>query len=53
MRVRVSPSLRKSKAASLEVPEVKIQPREVPPPGLASRAEPAAGLRASMALRAA
>ena len=49
MRVRVSPSRRKSKAASAEDPEVKVQLKVVPPSALlAVMAEPTAGERLSM-----
>ena len=49
MRVRVSPSRRKSKAESPELPEVKLQLNGVPALEFAAMAVPAAGLlRASM-----
>ena len=54
MRVRVSPSRRKSKAVSPEAPEVNVQLKVDPPPVvLAAMAVPAVGLlRASMLRRA-
>ena len=54
MSVRVSPLRRKSKAASPEEPEVKVQSKEVPAVELAANAEmPPVAERASMDLRAA
>ena len=54
MRIRVSSLLRNAKAESPDVPEVKVQLKVLPLALVsASRSEPAVGLRANMAFRAA